>query len=374
MENNPIKLSNVDVDATQLHAQVAGNNDDTEELLSDVNVSQETIEVGFEGIESVNESAEAIANENEILIDLASQSKGEPRSRSRASIVGTMLLAAGMGMGLAHSEDASAHDKGNILQVFGEQVSQGVNRQIYEAGRDSGGVMGGAARIIIDRTVNAATQRVLEGVGVPTARVPEEVVVVPRSVGYDNGGSLHGRHDRRGNSSQSAYDQRAYEEQLNYEQRARSAQRNYEEQANNQQRALGYGEVRYSGNVIVRGGLEGGYDRQMDNQMRDIEARYAMEKSRIMIEMNSNPEQLQAYKEQQELNLMRLNKSFKDRLDRAQPGDNLIVMKEWSAAKSQLLASQRTEGPQGRLAELEKRRAQDIAAVQIQSQRRAQGN
>lgn len=329
METNPIILNN---------AVVGESEDGVTHVLDTENVSRETreeIEVSSFDSEVTNEeitqNALAIGNENEMLIDLASQAQGEAKSRSKASVVATMLLAAGMGLGLAHTEEASAHDQGNILQVFGDQVKRGVNQQVYEAGRDSGGVMGGAMRIMIDRTVNAATVRVLEGAGVPTVRAPEQVVVVPRSVEYGGG----------------AYPQQRYPS---------------------------YGEVRYNGGAVVRAGNEGGYDTQMVNQMRDVEARYATEKSRLMIEINSNPEQLQAVKEQQELNLMRLNKSFKDRVDRAQPDEKIIVMKEWSAAKSQLFATQRTEGPQGRLSQLEKQRAQDIAAIQIQAGRRAQGN
>lgn len=315
-----------------IHSEIIGEDGRLNETSADgADVSQETNDVNHENRDDAIASAEATADENETLIKLAYESTGEPKSRSRASIVGTMLLAASMGMGLAHTEEANAQDQGNILQVFGDQVKRGVNQQVYEAGRDSGGVMGGALRIMIDRTVNAATHRVLEGAGVPAVRAPEQVVVVPRSV--EIGGGVY-----------------------------------------SQQRQPVYEEVRYGGGVVVRGGKEGGYDTQMLNQMRDVEARYATEKSRLMIEMNSNPEQLQAVKEQQELNLMRLNKSFKDRLDRAQPDEKMIIMKEWSASKSQLLASQRTEGPQGRLAELEKRRAQDIASIQIQAQRRAQGN
>ncbi len=329
MENDPIKLADAHVGVPNSESLVVVDGGELNEApLDGVDVSQET---NNESSKEVVATAEAIGNENETLIKLAFESAGEPKSRSRASIVGTMLLAAGMGMGLVHTEDASAHDQGNILQVFGDQIKSGVNQQVYEAGRDSGGVMGGAMRIMIDRTINAATHRVLEGAGVPTVRAPEQVVVVPRSVEY--GGGVY-----------------------------------------SPQRQPGYGEVRYGDGAVVRGGYEGGYDMQMVNQMRDVEARYATEKSRLMIEINSNPEQIQAVKEQQELNLMRLNKSFKDRLDRAQPDEKMIVMKEWSASKSQLLASQRTEGPQGRLAELEKRRAQDMAALQIQSQRRAQDN
>ena len=328
MENDPIKLMSVDAQATHPETEAVETAAQDEVSVSDMSVSRETS--GDLESKEAFESAEAISNENEILIELASQSKGEPRTRSRASIVGTMLLAAGMGMGLVHSEDASAHDQGNILNVFKDQVTRGVNQQIYEAGRDSGGVMGGAARIIIDRTVNAATQRVLEGAGVPAVRAPEQVVVVPRSV--ENGPAVY-----------------------------------------TQQRNPSYGEVRYGGGVVVQGGYERGYNPQFANQIRDINARYDTERSRLEIEASSNPEQQQAVKEQQELNLMRLNKSFKDRVDRAQPDERMIVMKEWSAAKSQFLASQRNEAVQGRLAQVEMRRAQEIAAVQIQ-QRRAQGN
>ncbi len=329
MENDPIKLMNADVNVTHPEIEVIKTGDHNEVLLSVEGVPRETTNNDLE-IEKAPESAEAILNENEILINLALQSKGEPRTRSIASIVGTMFLAAGMGMGLGHSEDASAHDQGDVLKVFGDQVTAGVKGQIKNAGIDSGGVMGGAARVIIDRAVNAATVRVLESAGVPTVRAPEQVVVVPRSV--ENGPAVY-----------------------------------------TQQQNSGYGEVRYGGGTVVQGGYERGYNQQFANQVRDINARYDTERSRLEIEASSNPEQQQAVKEQQELSLMRLNKSFKDKVDRAQPEERIIVTKEWSAAKSQFLANQRNEGIQGRLAQVEMRRAQEIAAVQIQ-QRRAQGN
>ena len=309
------------VAASAVSTELQTEGSEVSEATLQENVSRGTPEAHLSDVELLAE-ADAMAGKNERFIELATQSTGEPRVRSRTSIVGTMLLAASMGMGLAHTEDASAREQGNILQVFGDQVTKGVTQQIYEAGKDSGGVMGGAARIMIDRTVNAATHKVLEGAGVPSVRAPEQVVVVPRSV--ESGPGVY-----------------------------------------SQQRQPSYGEVRYGGGAVMRGGYEGGYD----TQMRNIEAQYATNKSRLMIESNYNPEQLQAVKEEQKLNLMRLNKSFNDRLLIAQPDEKLILMQEWTAAKAKLVANQRMQSPEGKLAELEKRRALDVAALQIQSQR-----
>jgi len=333
MEQEPIKSTNAYGDTTlpEKSVNVIG---DFDELHKVENVSQETNEIDERdgnqhetSLEEVQKSTEAIVNENQKLIELATSSNGPVRNRSKASIVGTMLFAAGMGMGLGHSEEANAHDQGNIIKAFGDQITRGVSQQIIEAGRDSGGVMGGAARVMIDRTINSATHRVLETAGVPTVRAPEQVVVVPRSV--EGGPGVY-----------------------------------------TQQGHPGYGQVQYGGGAVVRGGYAGGYENPMVNRMRDIDARYALEKSRLSIELNSNPEQIQATKERHELDLMRLNKSFKDRVNKVQPDDErMIAMKEWSAAKAQLIASQRMQSPEGRFAEIEKRHALDAAAVQNQYRR-----
>lgn len=78
---------------------------------------------------------------------------------------------------------AGAHDNDkNVFRAFGDNVAHGVRRDVREAGRDSGAVLGGVARIIIDRSINQVAVRILQGAGVPVEQAPEEVVVVPRSV------------------------------------------------------------------------------------------------------------------------------------------------------------------------------------------------
>lgn len=294
-------------------------------------VSQETV-INEINLEEATQIAEGIADDNDKLIEIAHSTQGATRTRSMASVIGTMALAVGMGAGLGHSEDANAAGN-NVLKGFGDQVTQGVNRQIIEAGRDSGGVMGGAMRVVITRGVNTMTEKGLAAAGVPVARAPEQVVVVPRSI--ENPGAVY--------------------------------------QTNQVYGAQVYGTPQYGPGVVVQRGVEGGFDLSAANQMKDLDARYATEKSRLMIEANSHPEQQLAQKEKQELELMRLDKSFKEKKEKAKEQDKMLVMKEWTAAKAQMLATHKTQSIEGRIAELDKRYAQNKAAIQIQAERRAKG-
>lgn len=114
------------------------------------------------------------------------------RSLGAALIVG---LGATLAPGVA---SAGGHDD-NIFKSFGDSIVHGVKRDVRESGRDSGAVLGGVARIIIDRSMNQVAVQILGAAGVPAQQAPEEVVVVPRSVpgvysgGYGGGYEVRGR-------------------------------------------------------------------------------------------------------------------------------------------------------------------------------------
>ncbi|OGZ06231.1 MAG: hypothetical protein A2845_00280 [Candidatus Lloydbacteria bacterium RIFCSPHIGHO2_01_FULL_49_22] len=125
---------------------------------------------------------------------IAAKSMRWGRSLGAALIVG---LGATLAPGVA---SAGGHDD-NIFKSFGDSIVHGVKRDVREAGRDSGAVLGGVVRIIIDRSVNQTAVQILGAAGVPAQQAPEEVVVVPRSVPGAYGGGYGGQYEVRGRSA-----------------------------------------------------------------------------------------------------------------------------------------------------------------------------
>lgn len=120
-------------------------------------------------------------------------------------------LVVGLGAMLA-PDDANARDNDkNVFRAFGDNVAHGVRRDVREAGRDSGAVLGGVARIIIDRSVNQVAVRILQGAGVSVEMAPEELVVVPRSIpGGDMGVYDRGMPPPPNMNMGGGYDNRGY--------------------------------------------------------------------------------------------------------------------------------------------------------------------
>ena len=189
-----------------------------------------------------------------------------------------------------------------MLEDFGKQVEQGIRGGVVGAGTDSGGVVGGAARIIIDRAVNNIVKRGVEATGAPTAQTPEEVVVVPRSIG--GGVGVYG-------------------------------------QGNPGYGAVRNGEVRY-----------GGGDQGTQIQERNLAWDYA----RRLDDINSRwtPAQIEALKTQHTAEVLRQNNYYKEQLLRATNEDQKAqVYADWAAAKAAFNASWEKRGPWGEKAQLD---------------------
>ncbi len=100
--------------------------------------------------------------------------------------INSISWATGGILGLAALAAATPAEAGG-LKDFAHNLRDQVNYEVAQAGNDAGAVVGGASRIVINRSVNSATAAVLRGLGVPVAQTPEEVVVLPRNnpnVGY----------------------------------------------------------------------------------------------------------------------------------------------------------------------------------------------
>ncbi len=267
-------------------------------------------------IEAGNIQSEIDAEEHAIIEKYGSLDAApkEVRSLGRAHTLGWGFVAtAALGtLATMAPTQAEARDHGNILEQFGKQAQRQITGQAREAGADVGSTIGQTMRIIINRKVNEAAVKVLEGADVPVERAPEEVVVVPRNI-PGNSGTVYGGAPQVGG---------------------------------------------------VRGGA-----RESINQQISTQTEYTKELHRIQV--NWTPERVEALQAQQELAAARLNNDYAQQLQRATtPEQRDMVLKTWNAAKAQLKVRQTEEGPMGEINRLRMRTEERNFNAQADAQAR----
>ncbi len=227
-------------------------------------------------------------------------------------------------LGALAPTQAEARDHGDIIGQFGKQAQRQIAGQAREAGADVGSTIGQTLRIIVNRKVNEAAVRVLEGADVPVERAPEEVVIVPRNIP----GAV----------------------------------------------TPGVGGRIYQGAPVVGGGYEvrgaRGIDQQAQSEQVQAQAQYAREYRAL--ETKWTQAEADALYARQQLEVKRLNAQYAQRFNQAKTAEEQdLVQAECLVAKTEMKARHEREGPQADFARLERSYQDRGVNIQISAQERA---